>query len=71
MNSQDYVIPIDLDEIEVAEDFCAVQPQVKGCSPYFKELAEMIMDDEGMEAAATVEEASRLYIDLLDYIDAL
>lgn len=31
----------------------------------------MIMDDEGMEAAATVEEASRLYIDLLDYIDAL
>ncbi|XP_068750938.1 uncharacterized protein [Montipora capricornis] len=71
VNSQDYVIPIDLDEIEIAEDLCAVQPQVKGCSPYFKELAEMIMDDEGIEAAATVEEASRLYIDLLDYIDAL
>ena len=36
--SQDYMTPDDIDEIEIAEDKCAEQPQARGCCPYFKEL---------------------------------
>lgn len=71
VDTQDYVIPVDMDEIEIAEDMCAERLQAKGCSPHFRELAEMIMDDEGLETATTAEEALQLYFDLLDYIDAL
>lgn len=71
VNAQDYLIPVDMDEIEIAEDMCAERPQEKGCSPYFRELADMIMEDEGLEIATTAEEALQLHFDLLDYIDAL
>ena len=71
VHTQDYVTPVDMDEIQIAEDMCAERPQAKGCSSYFRELAEMIMLDEGLEIASTAEEALQLYLDLLDYIDAL
>ena len=71
VDAQDYVTPVDMDEIEIAEDMCAERPQAKGCSPYFRELAEIIMEDEGMELATTAEEALQLYFDLLDFIDDL
>ena len=67
--SQDYSIPIDVDEIDIAEHMCATRPQVKGCCPEFKQLAEMIMVDEGLDAPTTVDEARRLYVNLLDLID--
>ena len=69
--SQDYSIPIDVDEIDIAEHMCATRPQVKGCCPAFKQLAEMIMVDEGLDAPTTVDEARRLYVNLLDLIDDL
>ena len=71
VDAQDYVTPVDVDEIEIAEDMCAERPQAKGCSPYFRELAEIIMEDEGLELATTAEEALQLYFDLLDFIDDL
>lgn len=69
--SQDYMTPVDIDEIEIAEDMCAEQPQAKGCCPYFKELCELIMGDEGLEPATTAEDALQLYLDLLDQINAI
>ena len=42
-----------------------------GYSPYFNELAEMIMEDEGLEMPNTVKEAQDLYIALLGLIDNL
>ena len=69
--SQDYMTPVDIDGIEIAEDTCAEQPQAKGCSPYFKELCELIMEDEGLEPATTAEDALQLYLDLLDQINAI
>ena len=71
VDAQDYVTPVDMDQIEIAEDMCAERPQAKGCSPYFRELAEIIMEDEGLELATTAEEALQLYFDLLDFIDDL
>ena len=69
--SRDYVTPVDIDEIEITEDTCADQPHAKGCCHYFKELCELIMEDEGLEPAKTAEEACQLYFDLLDHINAI
>ena len=38
---------------------------------YFKELCELIMEDEGLEPATTAEEAFQLYFDLPDHINAI
>lgn len=62
--------PVDINEIEIAQDTCAEQPQAKGC-PYCKELCDLIMEDEGLEPATTAEEALQLYLDLLDHINAI
>ena len=71
VDSQDYVTPVDIDEIEIAEITCAEQPQAKGCSPYFKELCELIMEDEGIEPPTTPQGARQLYFDLLDHINTI
>ena len=47
---------------------CATWLQVKGGCPGFKELAEMIMADKGLDALMIVDEARRLYIKRLDLI---
>lgn len=65
--SQDYMTPVDIDKVEIAEDTCAEQQQAKGCCPFFKELWELIMEDEGLEPATTAEEALQLYLYLLDH----
>ena len=31
--SQDFMTPVDINEVEIAEDTCAEQPQAKGCCP--------------------------------------
>ena len=69
--AQDYANPIDADEIETAEDMCATRPQAKGCCPAFKDLAEMIMEDERLDTPTTIEVARKLYFVLLDLIDDL
>ena len=63
--------PVDFDEVEIAEYTCAEKPQKKGCCPFFKELFELIMKDEGVEPATTAEEALQLYLDLLDHVNAI
>lgn len=69
--AQDYSNPVDMDEIEIAEDMFAERPQEKGCSPHFRELAELIQEDEGLERPTSAEEALQLYFDLLDHIDEI
>ena len=68
---QDYCTPVHLEEIEIAEDMCAVQRQAKGCCPSFKALAEMIMEDERLQTPSTADKARQLYLALLDLIDDL
>lgn len=71
VNAQDYSTLVDTDEINIAETMCAVQPQPKGCCSSFKELAEMIMVDEGLDTPSTVDEARQLYLTLLILIEHL
>ena len=67
-NTQDYLIPVSFDEIDVAEDECAEEPNLFGCSHVFKDLAEMIMEDEGLQAPNIVEKAQNLYSDIINHI---
>ena len=60
-----------IDEVDIAEEHCAQEPYLWGCSPYFNELAEMIMEDEGLEMPNTAEVGQDLYIALLGLIDNL
>ena len=61
-----------VDEVDIAEEYCAQEPSLRGCSPYFNELAEMIIEDEGLQMPNTgVKEAQDLYIALLGLIDNL
>ena len=51
-----------IDEADIAKEHCAQEPsRATGCSPYFNELAEMLMEDEGLEIPNTIEEAQDLY----------
>lgn len=52
-----------VDEIDLAEEHCAQEPSIRGCSPYVNDLAEIIMD--------TAEEAHDLYIAMLTLTDDL
>ena len=48
-NTRDYLTQVGVDEVDIAEEHFAQEPSLRGCSPYFNELAEMIMEDEGLE----------------------
>ena len=64
-NTRDYLTQVGVDELDIAEEHCAQEPSLRGCSPNFNELAEMIMEDERLEMPNTAEEARDLYLTLL------
>jgi hypothetical protein len=68
LGSQDYLIPVDIDEREIAEEMCCTQPSPRGCSDKFNALAEMIMEDEGLQMPTNANEGKNLYITLLRLI---
>ncbi len=70
-DTYDYATPVGLDEIEIAEGEFAETPPPRGCSNYFHELAEMIMQDERLDMPETAAEAENLYITLLNLINDL
>lgn len=70
-HTRDYLTQVGVDEVDIAEELCAQEPTLRGFSPYFNELAEMIMEDEGLEMPNTVGEDQDLYIALLGLIDNL
>ena len=57
---QDYSTLIDIDKIEIADQMCATQPQAKECCPAFKDLGEMIMEDERLDTPTTIDKACQL-----------
>ena len=67
----DYLTQVGIDEVDIAEEHCAQESYLRGCSPYFNELAEIIMEDEGIEMPNTAEVGQDLYIALLGLIDNL
>ena len=59
-NTRDYLTEVDVEEIDIAEELRAQESPLPGCSPYFNELAELIMEDEGLEMPNTAQEARDL-----------
>ena len=65
MGTQDYLIPVDTDEREIAQEICCTQTLPRGCSEEFNSLAEMIMEEEGLQMPTNTEDGKNLYIVLL------
>ena len=55
VQSQDYLIPVDADENDIAEEMFSTRPLLRGCSAEFNELVEMIMEDENLEMPRNAE----------------
>ena len=50
---------------------CCTQPSPRGCSDEFNALAEMIMEDEGLQMPTNASEGKSLYIALLGFIEEI
>ena len=50
VRAQDYLVSVDVDEIDIAEETFCARPPVRGCSEQFNELAKMIMPNNASEA---------------------
>lgn len=70
-NTRDYVIPVDQEDLNIANEMYCTLPQENGCLPEFQELAQMIMQDEVLQTPTNAAEAKNLYISLLRYIEEL
>ena len=69
MGSHDYIIPVSLDDIELTEERYTIKAEENGCDEDFNELATLIMDNKQLEMPRNAEEATRLYLSLLDSVD--
>ena len=69
--TQDYLVPVDIEERNIAAETCCQAPLERGCSVDFNELATMIMEDEVLSMPTNAMEAKDLYIALLALIEEL
>lgn len=60
---------VGLDETDMVEGECAEEPNSFGCSPHFKDLAEMTMEDEKLQPPTNAEEAEDMYKSILSHIE--
>lgn len=65
----DYGSKVNVEDIEVATEMCAVQRPASGCSRDFKELAEIIMEENELVRPNNKEQAEELYLLLLQLIE--
>jgi len=57
------------EDIEVAIEMCAVQRPISGCSCEFSELAEILLEENGLVQPNNKDEAEQLYLILLRLIE--
>jgi hypothetical protein len=65
MDTQDYLIPVNEEDLDIAAETYSRRPEEHGCLPEFYELMRLIMDDEGLRMPTNVDEARNLYTALL------
>jgi hypothetical protein len=68
---QDCLVPVDVDERDIASEMGCRRPLERGCSADFNELATMVMEDEALSMLSNATEAKYLYIALLGLIEEL
>ena len=69
--TRNYMADVDLDELDLAEERCCYRPPESGCSDEFTELAETIMTGKCLQFPRTPEEATTLYVTLLEEIEKI
>ena len=66
--TQDFLVGVDLEDVELAKEvFCSRDPRLP-CSRQFKDLANIIMHEEGLTMPTCPDEARDLYVQLLSCI---
>ena len=63
LDTLDYKVEVEEDDIAIAREVTK-EPLELGCSVEFLELANFIMDEEGLQAPENVDEAKDLYFTL-------
>ena len=67
-STEDYITTLDMDDVEIADEMCCPRDLPSPCSPAFKDLADLIMVDKGLQMPRNPEEAKSLYLELLSNI---
>jgi hypothetical protein len=71
MDTRDYLIPVNQEDLDIATEMYSRPPEEQGCLPEFNELINLIMQDEGLRMPNNADEAKNLYTALLEHIDEL
>ena len=66
--ARDLMIPISLDDVEMAEQICSIRSPEHGCSEEFFELVSLIMQEKGLTMPTTPDDALILFCTLIDDI---
>ena len=66
-----YATAVDEDDLDVSEYLADVTNASNSADPAFTELAQIIMDEKNLRMPESAEEARRLYVDLMHYIETL
>ena len=65
------MVDFDSAEVELAEERCWNRPPQNGCLDEFTQLAEIIMREKNLQFPLTAEEATTLYVTLLEEIEKI
>lgn len=70
-NTSNFVSEVCLDELELAEERCCNRAPQSGCCEEFAQLASIIMEEQNLQFPRTAEEATTLYVNLLEEIEKI
>ena len=70
-DARNYLKPVCIKDIEIAEERCCQQPPPNGCDDNFTELAIILMEENNLTMPTTPDEATVLYSVLIQEIESL
>ena len=63
------MVDLDLDKLELAEEMCCLRTPPNGCSDKFTQLPDIITRENNLQFPHIAEEATILYVTLLEEIE--
>ena len=65
---ENYSVPVSREDHDIATTMFTRKPEEHGCAPEFKELMDIIMEEEGLQMPSNASEAENLYTTLMHHI---
>ena len=65
---ENYSVPVSREDHDIATTKFTRKPEEHGCAPEFKELMDIIMEEEGLQMPSNASEAENLYTVLMHHI---